>query len=316
MSLKIEKHIDVRGRKREIILKAFNEVLEEFEERVKIKKMKGIRLFVTLNPVKTCEKIILPKGKLRRHSELREWICRNSPSFSYWERDSKPTIMVDANQKIFRELNYQAIKGLFAHELMHLVDKLEKIEDNLNDVAEETINDLIGLLRKHREIPPFTIDRLLSSFIRITISTVLFMKDIFANTRAMSFGFDEEIYANYKAVLEGVKEEIKFTERGIMKALKEDRKHILDNAFLTYLGLNTCWVPFKMFHNKWYKELKELADIKVPKVVKDNCKEILKEMLKLRSASDREQIARVLRLTQQKYFNIVRYFCKKLKSSR
>ena len=313
MTLKIEKHIDIKGKEGKLISKAISEVIKEFEQRDKITGLKKIRIFITKHPIETCEKIILPKVKLRIHGEIREWICQSAPSFSYWAKNQTPTIMLDAHEKIFKKKNYEAIKGLFAHELMHLLNKIDGIEDKLEDEAEIAARNIFSLLAKHKEVRPFTKDRLLVSFVRVTTASTLIIKDILANTRAMSFGFDKEIYANYKSSLSDVLERIEFKDRDILMALKKDEKHVLDDAFLAYLGLNISWITFKMFHNQWYKELQELAKIKVPMIIKKNADLILDELLKLRSASDEKQIAKILRLTQQNYFNVVRYFCKRLR---
>ena len=313
MKLKLEKHIDVKGKDSQIINKAITDVIKEFTMRANVKKLKKLRVFVTINPVETARKIVMPRVKLSRHSEMREWICQNAPSFSYWGEGQPPTIMLDANERDFKEGNYYAIKGLFAHELMHLMNKLDGIEDELEDATEKASRYIFSLLAKHKDVKPFTRDGLLSSFIRVTTSSLLFIKDILANTRAMSFSFDDELYAHYKISLEGVQKEIKFTERGIIKILKENRKHALDDAFLAYLGLNTSWITFRMFHNNWYKNLQKIASIEVPPIIKKNCDPILKELLNLRSANDEKQIEKVIKLTQQNYFNVVTYFCNKMR---
>jgi len=310
MKLKLEKHIYFKGKEARIISRALNDVIKEFSRRARVKKLKKIRIYITKNPVEVCKKIVT-SSKLSRHGEMREWICQNAPSFSYWDKGLIPTIMMDANERIFQDLNYPAIQGLFAHELMHLLNKLDGIEDELEDEAEYAATNMFELLEK--EIKPFTRDKLLSSLIRITTSALLFIKDIFANTRAMSFGFDDELYANYKVTLTDVKKEIKFTDGYIIKTLKKGRMHALDDAFTVYLGLSISWISFKMFHNKMYEYLQDMARIKVPEIIKKQCKPIIKEMLKLRSASDKKQIAKILRLTQQNYFNVVRYYSKKLR---
>jgi len=313
MKLKLEKHMYFKGKEARIISRALNDVIREFRKRTKVKKFKKIRIYITKNPVEVCRKIVMPRVKLSRHGEMREWICQNAPSFSYWGKGLTPTIMMDANERIFKELNYPAIQGLFAHELMHLLNKLDGIEDELEDEAERAASNMFRLLARHKEIKPFTREKLLSSFIRITTSSLLFIKDILANTRAMSFGFDDELYENYKVTLAGVKEGIKFTDNQIIKTLKKNRVHVLDDAFVVYLGLNISWISFKMFHNKMYVYLQNMSRIKVPEIIKKECKPIIKEMLKLRSASDKKQIAKILRLTQQNYFNVVRYYSKKLR---
>jgi len=309
---KLEKHIDIKGKEGRLVAKALSDVIEEFKLRSRVKKLKKIKVYITKNPVEVCKKIIYPV-KLRRHSEMREWICENAPSFTYWERGQTPTIMIDANKKIFKRRNYAAIKGLFAHELMNLMNKLDGIVDELESESERAASNIFSLLAKHKEVKPFTREGLLSSLIRVTTSTLLIIKDVLANTRAMSFGFDDELYENYKISLEGVKEEIKFTEEDVLNGLKKDRRHTLDDAFLAYLGLNISWITFKMFHNMWYKELQDLARIKVPSIIKRKCNPILKEILNLRSASDKKQIRKILKLTQQNYFNVVEHYCKKLR---
>jgi len=327
MKLKLEKHMDIKGKDGRIISRALNDVIKEFSRRARVKKLKKIRIYITNNPVEVCRKIVMPRVKLSRHGEMREWICENAPSFSYWEKGLTPVIMMDANQRVFKELNYPAIQGLFAHELMHLLNKLGGIEDGLEAQAEKAASNMFKLLTRHRELDyatrdkllrrkeygPFTRDKLLSSLIRITTSTLLLIKDILANTRAMSFGFDDELYENYKVTLAGVKKEIEFTDNYIIKTLKKNRMHALDDAFVVYLGLNISWITFKMFHNKMYEYLQDMARIRVPNIIKKQSKPIIKEMLKLRSAGDKKQIAKVLRLTQQNYFNVVKYYSKKIR---
>jgi hypothetical protein len=313
MKLQLEKHIEIKGKDAGLTAKAISDVIKEFTMRANIKGLKKIRIFVTTDPVKTCKKIFISRLKLNRHSEIREWISENAPSFSYWEKGQVPTIMLDANERIFKERNYSAIKGLFAHELMHLMNKLDGIEDQLEIETEKAARYIFFLLSRHKQIKPFTHDGLLSSMIRVTTSALLFIKDILANTRAMSFGFDDELYEHYKVSLINVKKEIRFTERSILKGLKQNRKHALDDAFLAYLGLNTCWITFKMFHNIWYKNLQNLAKIEVPTIIKKNGYPVLNELLNLRSANDEKQIAKVIRLTQQNYFNVVQYFCNKMR---
>ena len=312
--LQIEKHIEIAGKKRRIISRAITDVIKEFGQRAEIKKFKKLRIFVTKDPVKLCKKIVCVDVKLRRHGEIREWICETAPSFSYWDEKETPIIMLNANEKVFKGRNYGAIKGLFAHELMHLLNKLDRIEDELEDEAEKAARNIFIFLDKHKEVKPFTRERLLASFVRVTATTLLFIKDILANSRAMSFGFDEHLYENYKVTLSDVKT-LKFTEKQILNALKKDKKHVLDNVFLVYLGLNISWVTFKMFQNIWYKDLQELADIDVPNIIKKNCKGILKEMLNLRSGHDEAQIAKILRVSQENYFKVVQYFCKRLKGN-
>ncbi len=311
--LKVEKYIDIKGREAGLVSNAISDVIKEFTMRAQVKKLKILRIFITTNPVEVCRKVIVSKIKLNRHSEMREWICENAPSFSYWEEGQTPTIMLDANQEIFEEKNYSAIKGLFAHELMHLMNRLVGIDEDLELEAEKAGKNIFNYLTWIKNSKTFTKEKLLSSFIRVTASTLFFIKDTLANTRVMSFGFDDELYDNYKVTLFCCKKEIRFTERGILKTLKSGRKHALDDAFIIYIGLNTSWIPFKMFHNEMHKELKELAKIEVPPIIKKNCDPILEELLKLRSSTDKKQIAKILRLTQQNYFNVVKYYSKKLR---
>lgn len=311
--LRIEKYIDIKGKEAGLISRAISDVIKEFTMRAHVKKLKTLRVYITKNPVQVCRKIIISRVKLTRHSEMREWICENTPSFSYWKKGQIPVIMIDANKKIFKDRNYTAVKGLFAHELMHLINKLDGIEDNLELEAEKAAKNIFKILTKHSRCKIITRDQLLSSLIRITASALFFIKDIIANTRAMSFGFDDELYDNYVVTLTGVKKEIKFTERGIIRTLKRGRKHVLDDAFIIYIGLNISWITFKMFHNKMYKNLKKLANIEVPPIIKRNADPVIKELLNLRSASDKKQLAKILRLTQQNYFNVLMYFDKKIR---
>ena len=84
MKLKLEKHIYFKGKEARIISRALNDVIKEFSKRARVKKLKKIRIYITTNPVEVCKKIV--RVKLARHSEMREWICQNAPSFSYWEK--------------------------------------------------------------------------------------------------------------------------------------------------------------------------------------------------------------------------------------
>ena len=218
MKLKIEKYIDIKGEEGKLISKAISDVIKEFIHRDSITGLKKLRIFVTKNPEETCQKIILPNIKLKRHGEMREWICQSTPSFSYWAKGQTPTIMLDAHQRIFKMKNYDAVKGLFAHELMHLLNKIDGIEKEVESEAENAAGNIILLLAKHKEVKPFTKDRLLVSLLRVTTTGTFAIKDILANTRAMSFGFDGEIYANYRASLFNVKKIIEFNDNDILKA--------------------------------------------------------------------------------------------------
>ncbi|MBL7169833.1 MAG: hypothetical protein ISS48_02345 [Candidatus Aenigmarchaeota archaeon] len=310
--LQVIKHMEVKGQEAQVISNAITNVLKEFQKRAHVKKLRKLEIYVTKNPVAVAKKILLKGVKLRRHGEMREWVTENAASFTYWVKGKTPIIMLNAKERIFEEMDYNAIEGLFAHELMHLLNKLDGIEDKLEDEIDKSSNNVIRLLEIHKEVGPFTRERLLVSFVRVTTTTVLFVKDIFANSRAMSFGFDEELYENYKATLRGVKE-IKFTEKDIIDALRKDQKHVLDNAFLVYLGLNLTWITFKMFRIKWYKYLQDLARIEVPDVIKKNGNKVLKEMLKLRSGHDEKQIRKIIKVSQNSYYDVVKYFCGKLK---
>lgn len=309
--LQIVKHMEVKGAQAKQISNAITSVLKEFGKRAQVKKLEKIEIYVTKNPVKVSKKILF-SIELKRHGEIREWITENAGSFTYWVKGSTPIIMLNANEKIFQKMDYDAIQGLFAHELMHLLNKLGGIEDKLEEEIDKSGNNVIKLIEKHKEIRPFTRERLLVSLVRVTTTIVLLIKDVLANSRAMSFGFDEELYENYKSALSDAKK-IKYTESDIETALKRDQKHVLDDSYLTYLGLNNSWITFRMFNIKWYKYLRDLSRIEVPDIVKKNADKVLKEMLKLRSGHDKKQIRKIIKLSQDNYYEIVEYFCGKLK---
>jgi len=313
MVLKVETHIDIKGEEGRRIYREISNIIEQFILRDQIERLKKIRIYVTNDPIKICRRIVPSRVKLKIHGEMREWICENAPSFSYYEKNKQSTIMLSANQSIFKERNYAAIRGLLAHELMHLLDKVDGIDEKLQEETETVGKNIFMYLEKHKPVKPFTKDRLLVSFLRVMSTISMLIKDVLANTRAMTFGYDMDIYKNYEATLTDIRDLVSFNEKDIIKALKKDEKHILDDAFLTYLAFNVSWITFKMFHNMLYKKLQDMADIQVPRNIKKNSKLILNEMLKLRSASDRKQIAKILRLSGQNYFNIVQYFCKRLR---
>ncbi len=312
--LKAVKHIDVKGKKGKIISRAISHIIKEFDKRAHVRGLKKLDVYITKSPVKVCRQILLPTGKLkvRRHGEMREWVCGTRPNFSYWEKGRTPIIMLNANEKIFTKPNYPAVEGLFAHELMHLLNKLDGIENILQEELDNVSNRMFSLLDKHKEVKPFTVERLMVSMIRVNTTSSLLIKDVLANTRAMSFGFDEELYQYYKATLSGTKN-LKYTVYSILKALKQDKKHVLDDAFLAYLGLNMPWISFKMFRNKRWKELHNLAKFQVPFIIKKNSDHILDTMLDLRSSEDRKTINKILINTLNSYYTVVQYFCRKLR---
>ena len=219
--------------------------------------------------------------------------------------------MLNANEEIFRTNNIQAISGLFAHELMHLLNKQDGIEDILNEEMENAADRIFYLLDRHKPKKPFTIERLLVSFTRVGSTMTLLIKDILANSRVMAFGFDNQLYENYKVVLENANK-IFYTENGILNDLKKDKKHVLDDAFLAYIGLNMTWVTFKMFQNKRYLELKNMVNMKIPDVIRKNGKPVIEDMMNLRSGKDRKTIRKLLILAINNYYKTVEYFCKKL----
>ena len=311
--LKVIKHIDVQGKEGKIISKAISDVITEFDKRANVKGLKRLDVYVTKSPVKVCRQILFPAKKLnvKTHGEMREWVCGNRPNFSYWEKGKTPVIFLNANEKIFTTRNYDAIKGLFAHELMHLLNKLDGVEATLFEELENVARRMFIILDKHKEVKPFTIDRLFVSMTRVNSTSSLYIKDILANTRAMAFGFDNELFENYKSVLSDTKN-LNYTEQNIIKSLKRDKKHILDDAFLAYLGLNMTWISFKMFENKRWKELYKLATFRVPIVIKKNADPILDSMMALRSSKDRKIINKLLTSTLDNYYKIVKYYCNKL----
>jgi hypothetical protein len=312
--VKVRKHISVSVKNKAQIAKIINHVIHEYSERTDIQFLDEIDIFVTNNPVRVCKKIF-SNVKLKRHGEMRDWICESKPNLSYWEEGKIPVILINANEKIFKKRNWDAVGGLIAHELIHILNKMEGIEDNLEMQMGKAATNIYGILDKHKDYPPFTRDRLYSSLVRVTTTASLIIKDILANTRAMSFGFDEHIFQNYKVVLSDVCL-IKYTERDIVKALVEDKKHVLDNVFLAYLGINSTWITFKMFHNKWYKELEKLSNISVPKIIKEKSKPIFLEMMKLRSKERTEETLKIMTLTQEAYYELVKYFIIKIKKRR
>ncbi|MBS3052474.1 MAG: hypothetical protein J4428_03840 [Candidatus Aenigmarchaeota archaeon] len=311
--LQVIKHIDIKGKQKGIVSIAISNVIREFEERAHVKSLKKLDVYVTTNPIAVC-KIILNSGKrlkVKRHGEMREWVCGNKPNFSYWEKGKSPIIMLNANEEIFRTNNIQAISGLFAHELMHLLNKQDGIEDILNEEMENAADRIFYLLDRHKPKKPFTIERLLVSFTRVGSTMTLLIKDILANSRVMAFGFDNQLYENYKVVLENANK-IFYTENGILNDLKKDKKHVLDDAFLAYIGLNMTWVTFKMFQNKRYLELKNMVNMKIPDVIRKNGKPVIEDMMNLRSGKDRKTIRKLLILAINNYYKTVEYFCKKL----
>jgi len=312
--LKIIKHIEIKDKKGRIISEAISDIIKEFDKRAHVRGLEKLDVYITKSPVRVCRQILLPRRKLKikRHGEMREWICGARPNFSYWEKGRTPVIMLNANEKIFAKPNLPAIKGLFSHELMHLLNKLDGIENILEEELEKVSDKMFSLLDKHKEVKPFTIERLMVSMIRVNTTSSLLIKDILANTRAMSFGFDEELYQNYKAILSDTRK-LKYTESSILKALKEDKKHVLDDAFLIYLGLNATWIPLKMFQNKRWKELHKLAKFQIPTVIKENSDHILETILSLRSSKDRKTINKILIDTLESYYKVVKHFCKKLR---
>lgn len=311
--LQVVKHIDIKGRQKNIVSLAISNVIKEFEKRAHVRRLKRLDVYVTTNPIAVC-KIILNSGKklkVKRHGEMREWVCGNKPNFSYWEKGMTPVIMLNANEDIFRENNIQAISGLFAHELMHLLNKQDGIEDILNEEMENAANKIFYLLDRHKPKRPFTTERLLVSFTRVGSTMTLMIKDILANSRMMAFGFDNQLYENYKIVLKEA-DRIKYTERAIINELKKDRKHVLDDAFLAYAGLNMSWITFKMFQNKRYLELKKMVDMEVPGIIRQSVGPIIEEMMNLRSGKDRKTIRKLLITAISNYYKTVEYFCKKL----
>ena len=112
MKLKLEKHIDAKGKEARMISRAINDVIKEFSMRAHVKKLEKIRVYITRDPVKTCKEIVLPRVKLTRHGEMREWVCENVPTFSYWEKGLTPVIMIDANERVCKACRLNDVLSL------------------------------------------------------------------------------------------------------------------------------------------------------------------------------------------------------------
>src|SRR4030067_1721637 len=130
--VKVKKYIDSRILNRAQISRILDHVAREYTERSDIKKLDEIDVYVTKDPLRVSKKIF-SEAKLERYGELKDWILSATPHFSYWERGKVPIILINANEKIFKDNNWEAVRGLVAHELIHILNKMDGIEETLEE---------------------------------------------------------------------------------------------------------------------------------------------------------------------------------------
>lgn len=160
--------------------------------------------------------------------------CRNAlTSISYRAEDQE--IIVIKADKPFLQDDPAALRGLLAHELMHIVHRNSGVEEHIQETAKLYADSTVARL----EEIGLTDDEI-RDFISTVFATMIFaLKDIYANTDLIQQSFTEDLEAYYYHML-AVEDYCRVPDFYGREATYGE---MLD-AIAFELGLLPAWLPF------------------------------------------------------------------------
>jgi hypothetical protein len=186
--------------------------------------------------------------------------CRNAlTSISYREDDQE--IIVIKTDKPFLQDDPAALRGLLAHELMHIVHRNSGVEEQIQDAAKLYAD---GAVARLEEIG--LTDDEIRDFVSTVFATMIFaLKDVYANTDLIQQGFTEELEAYYYHML-AVEDYCRVPD---FYGREASYGEILD-AIAFELGLLPAWLPFHALDRDASEEIlsriKECYEREIPDV--------------------------------------------------
>lgn len=160
--------------------------------------------------------------------------CRDAATSVSYRAAGEEIIVIKADKPFITE-DAAALRGLLAHELMHVVHRHDGTEEAIQNVAKQHTQDIIADLQDHG-----LTDQEIGHFIGTTYATAIFcLKDIYANTDLIEQGFTADLEAYYENMI-GLDEYCKVPDFYGREATVED----VANAMAFELGLLPAWLPF------------------------------------------------------------------------
>ncbi len=173
--------------------------------------------------------------------------CRNAlTSISYRAADQE--IIVIKADKPFLQEDAAALRGLLAHELMHIVHRNSGVEQDIQDTAKLYAD---GAVARLEEIG--LTDDEIRSFIGTVFATMIFaLKDVYANTDLLQQSFTDDLEAYYYHML-GIEGYCRVPDFYGEEASYDE---ILD-AIAFELGLLPAWLPFNALDREASAEIQD-----------------------------------------------------------
>lgn len=186
--------------------------------------------------------------------------CRNALTSISYRAEDQEIIVIKADKPFLLE-SPDALRGLLAHELMHIVHRNSGIEQEIQDTAKLFAD---GAVNRLEEMGLSNDD--IRGFINSVFATMIFaLKDIYANSDLIEQSFTEDLEAYYYHML-GIEDYCRVPEFYGEEASYDE---VLD-AIAFELGLLPAWLPFKMLEReeseKMMRRIQECYEHEIPSV--------------------------------------------------
>lgn len=161
--------------------------------------------------------------------------CEDALTSVSYRTEGHEIIVIKAD-KPFISNNPAALRGLLAHELMHVVHRHNGVEEAIQNAAKDYTQEAIQRLRELGMT-----DTEIGGFIGTVFATAIFcLKDIYANTDLIQQTFTADLEEYYYNIL-GVDGYCRVPDFYGKEATIDD----LENALAFELGLVPAWLPFE-----------------------------------------------------------------------
>lgn len=186
--------------------------------------------------------------------------CEDALTSISYRAEGQEIIVIKADKQFIQE-NDAALRGLIAHELMHVVHRKSGVELEIQEAAKEHADDAVVNLRDLG-----LTDEEISAFIGTVFATAIFcLKDIYDNTDLIQQSFTADLEEYYYNML-GIEDYCRVPDfYGEEVQLDE-----IENALAFELGLLPAWLPFKALNrdasDKIRQRIKECYERDIPDV--------------------------------------------------
>jgi len=242
-----------------------------------------IEIRVTANPYATLSKI---QPSVTRNKEVRYLLSLDLQSISYFENEF-PIIIVN-----LRNIKKDEVKGVVAHELMHVINWKIGVEQRVNKVI-ASYTDFSEFIKNAKRNKL----RILLELLRLKTVLSFFLKDYFANRRAVELGLGKEIESLFKDKNLSIKIEK-------MKRIKD-----VAEALIFLLCVLCFLLPLRRFKRTKQKLREALEgyyslDVKICEAIV----RVIKELKRLNEINLEEQTEKVLSTVFNTFYEILSFY--------